>query len=274
VAEILRPEVTEIVRMPFGLLLLSATPNRSLFVSRAFDGFADVSEALKGWKPMREMRGMAAWGYATRAARREGPRDAVLGTALATDASLVAELDSVRAASLAARANSAPAPIKRRGWAVGLTGVLGFIVFLAIWQVLQPSERKVFDCKSTCRYTGACVRVGDRCVADSDDHCAGATMCASSGHCKAVAGRCVAGTDGDCGRSEHCGVMGKCKAVAGECVVSTDADCKVSSGCRERGLCTAAAGMCVAGSDDECRRSGECTRSGACRAAAGACVAN
>jgi hypothetical protein len=271
VAELLRPEVTEIVQTRGGIWVTSSTPRRSLFVSRAFDGFSDVKEALRAWKPPRELRGFAAFRYAWGAVRREGPRDAVLGTALATDASLVAELESVRAASVTARAH--PVPVGRRGSRgarVLALWVLLVIFFLAIWQVLQPSERT--PCGPQCKSTGMCSLVGSSCVANSDENCQRSTICETSGLCKAAAGRCVAGSDADCRRSAGCEYLGNCSAGAGTCVALSNVDCKESTVCHDQGMCTASAGQCLAATDEDCKKAKAC-RQRACKAVAGACVA-
>ncbi len=85
VAEVLRAEVSEIVDMRDGLCISCAIPRRSLFVTSGVDGYADVREAVSAWAPIRSLRGWRAFRYARRAAAHQGPRDAILGTALATD---------------------------------------------------------------------------------------------------------------------------------------------------------------------------------------------
>jgi hypothetical protein len=278
VAEILRPEVTDIVRTPLGIWVTSTTPRRSLFVSRAFDGFADVEESLRAWRPLRELRGWAAVRHASRAARSEGPRDAVLGTALATDASLPAELDAVRAASLVARAHPVPVvPRARKGWTVlALWGLL-IVMFLAIWQVLQPAERhhattEAPSCDSQCTYAGECKMVDSKCVADSTEHCLRSEVCANEGLCSYGVGRCVAATDADCKLSHGCLQSGTCKAGGGTCFAGADRECKESVDCRETGLCKAVDGKCIAGSDGDCKGSLGCKTKGLCKAVDGECA--
>jgi hypothetical protein len=279
VAEILRPEVTDIARTPLGIWVTSSTPRRSLFVSRAFDGFADVEASLRTWMPMRELRGWAALRHASRSARREGARGAVMGTALATDALLSAELEAVRAASLVARAHPVPVvPRGRRGWTVLGLWLLLIVMFLAIWQVLQPSERRVSppqatSCESQCEYAGECKMVDSRCVADSTQHCLRSEVCAKEGLCSYGAGRCVAATDADCKLSEGCLQSGTCKAGAGACFAGEDKECRESVECRQNGLCRAVSGRCVAGSDGDCKSASVCKTKGWCKAVEGECAA-
>jgi len=144
IAEVLRAEVSEIVETNLGLWVSCARPRRSLFVLNAVDGYTDVRHALSAWGPIRPLRGWEAGRYARREARYQGPRDAVIGTALATDSSLVAELGAVRAASFDGHASpGVPLVASRPGrtmvrWVLALW-VLLIVMFLAIWQVLQPS---------------------------------------------------------------------------------------------------------------------------------------
>jgi hypothetical protein len=135
-AEILRPEVTQIVETSDGLWLSSQVPVRSLFVARAIDGYADVRAELAAWHPIESARGWAAWRMASRAAERQGHRDAVLGTALASDSSLRDELEIARAASSVAYLEEYVAPKRRLvRWSV-LWGIL-ILMFGAIWVFLS-----------------------------------------------------------------------------------------------------------------------------------------
>jgi hypothetical protein len=194
VAEVLRPEVTGIVETPGGLWLSCAKPHRSLLVARALDGYADVREAVSAWGPIRSFGGWQAYRYARAQRGHQGPRDALLGTALAADASLVAELESVRAASAPVHG---PAPVgltpKRPGRTIALWAAL-VIAFLAIWQVLQPVERRPItsdrDCQRACSVAGLCRAQGGRCVATSDDDCRRSEACNRAGRCQAVNGSC------------------------------------------------------------------------------------
>jgi hypothetical protein len=203
VAEVLRPEVSEIVETKYGLWVTCKTPRRSLFVVRALDGYADVREALAAWAPIQSVPG----GFASRQrARRErehqGPRDAVIGTALASDQTLVAELESVRAASIDGHAIAgASAPVPRGGKALAVWIAL-ILAFLAIWQVLQPAERR------------RTVLTDQACQADRP--------CKAFGMCKAEGYRCVAGSDDDCQRSEACTKLGRCREVGGACYGTND----------------------------------------------------
>jgi len=204
-AEVLRPEVNEIVETPAGLWVTCTTPRRSAFVVRALDGYADVREALSAWTPIKPLRGWAAFVRTGRETGYEGPRDAVLGTALATDATLVTELEAVRAAStegygVEGYGVQAPAAAIRRPFRTLVLWVGLVVMFLAIWQVLQPSERAARtdqDCQSTssCRAAGVCKARGTRCVAATDDDCRQAEVCTSFGRCRAAGGQCYEGGD-------------------------------------------------------------------------------
>jgi hypothetical protein len=197
VAEVLRAEVSEIVETNVGLWVSCAQPRRSLFVVHALDGYADVRQALSAWAPIQPLRGWKARQYARRETRYQGPRDAVIGTALASDTSLAAELEAVRAASFDGHAlPGAPVVASRPGRALALW-VLLIVAFLALWQVLQPAERRqVMTTDQTCRAQKACLAFGA---------------------CKAEGYRCVAGSDDDCQQSEACTKVGRCKEVGGAC---------------------------------------------------------
>ena len=196
VAEVLRAEVSEIVETNLGLWISCAQPRRSLFVVSALDGYADVRQALSAWAPIATLRGWKAGQYARRETRYQGPRDAVLGTALATDPTLAAELEAVRGASFDGHASpGAPVVASRAGRALAVW-VLLIVGFLAVWQVLQPGERRQVM---------------------TDPACQAQKACAAFGSCKADGYRCVAGSDDDCARSEACTKLGRCKEVGGAC---------------------------------------------------------
>lgn len=136
------------------------------------------------------------------ASRRERPWTSILGTALASDPTLVGELESVRIAS----ANGLPTPgtlvpTPRGGRAIAATIVLVF-AFLAIWQLLQPGERHP--------------------PVMTDQQCQALKGCRAFGSCKAEGYRCVAATDDDCKQSELCTKLGRCTEVGGACYGPND----------------------------------------------------
>ncbi|MGH7437487.1 MAG: hypothetical protein ACRENE_17560 [Polyangiaceae bacterium] len=143
-AEVLRPEVTSIVELEDGLFVCCDSVKRSLYVTRALAGYEDVKAALEEWKPIEPAVG--GWLAKRRRARREGglqgTRDAVAGTVLAADASLVVDLEQIRNASSAAWRTFPATTIPGSGglgrWKYVLLWVLLIVMFLAIWQVLQP----------------------------------------------------------------------------------------------------------------------------------------
>jgi hypothetical protein len=138
-AEVLRPEVTRIVETRFGLWVLCTTPRRSLALVRAIAGYADLREHLARWRPIEELKGWPAtrMSYAERG--RQGPRDVMVGTALATDATLVEELGTVRAVSADRGAGyGAPTLVRHRLLRMAMLWVLILVLFLALWQLLQP----------------------------------------------------------------------------------------------------------------------------------------
>jgi hypothetical protein len=137
-AEVLRPEVTSVFETRDGLLVCCEGPRRALFITRALDGYDDVRATIATWRPIEPLRGWAAWRRSVREARRQGMRGAVIGTALESDPSLAAELETLRGLSDPAwRSYRAPS----KGMSVRVTVVLWvvlIVMFLAIWQVLQP----------------------------------------------------------------------------------------------------------------------------------------
>lgn len=196
VAEVLRTEVSEIVETSHGLWVSCAQPRRSLFVVNALDGYADVRQALSRWSPIRPLRGWKARRYARRETRYQGPRDAVVGTALANDTTLAAELEAVRGASFDGHATPAAPVVASRGGRALALWVLLIVLFLAIWQLLQPTERRQVMTDQTCRAQKACLAFGA---------------------CKAEGYRCIAGSDEDCQQSEACAKLGRCTEVGGAC---------------------------------------------------------
>jgi hypothetical protein len=138
-AEILRPEVTRIVETKWGLWVLCASPRRSLGLVRAIAGYAELREHLSRWLPIEELRGWQAarLSYSERA--RQGPRDVMVGTALATDPTLDTELGTVRAVSADRGAGyGAPTLARNRLVRVLTLWVLLIVMFFALWQLLQP----------------------------------------------------------------------------------------------------------------------------------------
>lgn len=121
----------------------------------------------------------------------------MLGTALATDTTLVAELESVRAATADASPATAVAASKA-GRGLALWGLL-IVMFLAIWQVLQPRPAKIrpsatdLGCQAQpeCKDWGLCGARGSRCVAATDDDCQQSLACAKLGRCVEIGGNCV-----------------------------------------------------------------------------------
>jgi hypothetical protein len=138
-AEVLRPEVTRIVETRFGLWVLCDSPRRSLALVRAIAGYGDLREQLAGWRPIEGLRGWPAtrMEYAERG--RQGPRDVMVGTALAGDPSLVEELGTVRAVSADRGAGyGAPTLVRNRWLRILMLWALLVVLFFALWQLLQP----------------------------------------------------------------------------------------------------------------------------------------
>jgi hypothetical protein len=137
-AEFLRPELTKIFEVPTGLWLTSESPPHSLFIASAVDHYADAYATFSSWGKIEKLRGIAAWSFARKQARRQGARDLTMGTVLASDATLVQELTMLRSISTTAgleQPRSRWAPVLR---AAGIWFAL-VILFLAIWQFLTPS---------------------------------------------------------------------------------------------------------------------------------------
>jgi hypothetical protein len=141
-AEILRPEVTAMFETGDGLWVCCDAPRRALFVVSAVDGYDDIRRELATWRPIEPLSGWAAYRRATGWTSHQAPRDAIAGTALASDPSLATELEHVRSASSAAWRNyPAGPPLRRFAYGAIALWVLLIVMFLAIWQVLTPSER-------------------------------------------------------------------------------------------------------------------------------------
>ena len=156
-AEVLRPEVTSIVETNEGLFVCCARPSRALFVTRALDGYDDVRAELATWTAIEPLRGWAAWRRGWRETQRQGARHAVAGTALADDASLREELETVRNIGDAGwrKYSAVPAhPWGPRGVRRMLAlWVLLILMFLVIWQVLAPEMNStVFRARCTSRW--------------------------------------------------------------------------------------------------------------------------
>lgn len=136
-AEVLRPEVTEIVEVPTGLWLRCAQPPRALFVAKAIDGYEDARAILTSWAPVRVDGGFSAWRMTRTEGRNQRPRNEALGI-LATDRSMVEELETVRNASRTATLEKPPS----RAATYGRLAVVWFalvLVFLGLWQFFAPS---------------------------------------------------------------------------------------------------------------------------------------
>ena len=140
VAEMLRPEVTRIVETPRALVLMSTTPRRTLSIVRAIDGYDALRAHVATWGNIETMRGWAAFAFSWGQLRHMRPREAIHGTALASDPTLLDELTTVRALSADAGAGFGPVfNLRRRLLWMLVLWVLLVGMFLAIWQLLQPA---------------------------------------------------------------------------------------------------------------------------------------
>lgn len=140
VAEILRPEVTRIVETARGLWLVSTQPRRTVFLVSALEGYAELRATMATWGAIEPLRGLAAFTFAFGQMRHMRPRDRLDG-ALATDATLVDELATVRALSADQGAGYGQTASPRvRLWRVLVLWVLLIVMFLAIWQFLTPGR--------------------------------------------------------------------------------------------------------------------------------------
>jgi hypothetical protein len=138
VAEVLRPEVTRVVETARGIWLVSEQPRRTVFLVSALEGYAELRAAIATWGQMESLRGLAAFGFVFAQSRHMRPRD-MLGGALATDPTLLGGLQTVRVLS-ADQGNGYPGTIVagRRRVRLLLMWVLCIVMFLALWQFLQP----------------------------------------------------------------------------------------------------------------------------------------
>jgi hypothetical protein len=139
-AEVLRPEVSAIVETRDGLHVSCDAPPRSLFLSRALDGYEDVRAELGAWRAIEPLRGWAAWRRASDESH-EGPRDAISGTSLASDPSLAHELELVRSASSMDWRIAPEERPPRSARRMLVAWVVLLVLFVAVWQLLQPAER-------------------------------------------------------------------------------------------------------------------------------------
>ena len=136
------PEVTSIVETSDGLFVCCEKVRRSIFIGRTLSGYEDVKTALREWGAIEPLRGWAAWRRTTAENRRQGTRDAVGGSVLASDASLASELETMRSISSAAWRSFPAGPSGGfMGFRPRMTIILWvalIVMFLAIWQILQP----------------------------------------------------------------------------------------------------------------------------------------
>jgi len=139
--EVLRPEVSRIVETRSVLWLLCDRPRRSLGLVRAIEGYAQLRAQLATWAPIEEKSGFGAFFALLGQARRQGPRDVIAGTGLEADPSLMEELRTVRAVS-SDRGVGAGAVVVSRVVRTLLLWILLVVMFLVIWQLLQPSQKR------------------------------------------------------------------------------------------------------------------------------------
>jgi hypothetical protein len=141
-AEIVLPEVRRAFETRWGLWLECDVPRCTLYVSRTLVDYSPLRSTVGEWAPIEPVGGWTAWRRERRAVWRQGPRDVVAGTALGADESLAQELETLRRASSTAWTAhpliARPATRARR--ALLLWGLL-VVMFLAIWQFLQPAPR-------------------------------------------------------------------------------------------------------------------------------------
>ena len=102
------------------------------------------------------------------------------------------------------------------------------------------------DClgAAVCEDRGRCTARKGICVAGSSDDCAHSKGC-EKGACIQVGDDCVA-TPESCRASLFCRIAGACTLREGKCVVGSDADCAQSSSCKTDGYCVESRGACVA----------------------------
>lgn len=142
-AEVLRPEVTRIVETQRGLWLVCTAPKRTVALVKALDGYDALRAEMATWGTIEPLAGWAGFVFGYRQRRHMGARDVIDGTALASDPSLQTELSTVRAVSADRGAGYGPVVnARRRLVRVLILWALLVVMFLAIWQFLQPSERR------------------------------------------------------------------------------------------------------------------------------------
>jgi hypothetical protein len=137
-AEVLRPEVTAVVESGAGLWLCSDRPVRALLVPKSLEGYDGLRAELATWAPLQSVRGWAAFWRASKLLPQHGLRDQVAGTALESDVSLAHELDAVRQTSSEAWTGFPQRSLGRRLLVVLVVWLALIVLFVAIWQVLQP----------------------------------------------------------------------------------------------------------------------------------------
>ncbi len=141
-AEILRPEVEDIVEVTTGLWIRCQNPPRALFVANAVSDWNEARTLFATWKSIRKIGGLAAWSFARREGKKQGLRDepdsSVLGDA--PSPAHGAELAVLRSAS---RTTGLAAPPSRSAALVRIVVVwFGLIFFfLALWQCVTPAPR-------------------------------------------------------------------------------------------------------------------------------------
>lgn len=100
-------------------------------------------------------------------------------------------------------------------------------------------------CGRSCAFWGGCVKSGERCWAETEEHCASSRGCKLWGFCHLDAHTCVAASADDCAKSDACKERGFCSARERRCVAAKDEDCKAATICTELGACQAKGDICV-----------------------------
>lgn len=141
-SEVLRPEVSRAFETRWGIWLVCDAPAHAFFVACAVAGYDELRATLGTWTTIETLRGWTAWRRASAVQARQGTRDTVPGTALASDVTLANELEEVRRASstawMAHPQLPKAAPRLRR---LLILWALLIVFFLAIWQFLAPAPR-------------------------------------------------------------------------------------------------------------------------------------
>ncbi|HEX7665778.1 MAG TPA: hypothetical protein VF407_14730 [Polyangiaceae bacterium] len=142
-AEIVRREIDDIVEVPTGLWLRCVHPPRSLFVARAIGNYAEARAIFESWRSITKVGGFAAWSYARREGKRQGPRDYDPTSTLQGHGPAVAETVELLALRNASRTTGLTTPPSRAAALVRIVVVwFGLIFFfLAIWQFFSSSPR-------------------------------------------------------------------------------------------------------------------------------------